>query len=296
MNEVTQADLLPCPLCNHDMSLVTWIGNEEGSLEPMEGPLCPCGLQGPMYPTREQAVIAWNTRPATLSDRDAVIEEARWLFAQIAQMHSTDNGNVAERCMELGQKGYALLRALKGLGGAGLTVTEGGVMSEGYVDGDLGASPLATGLAGAEAPEPPSRLGPSDGIPSAGCRNCSGCGWVCENHRDTPWPGLAANECCGGAGSPCPVCCPELDKAPLVHSIAQEARRYAAYYEPGSDGRNTFTMFAEFVETRAIAQAIEARRAATAKTGAVEDESVVGNADAPNLSGQASPPTGGRDE
>src|SRR5690242_15515857 len=31
---------------------------------------------------------------------------------------------------------------------------------------DTGAS-QATGLAGAEAPEPPSRLGPSDGIPSA---------------------------------------------------------------------------------------------------------------------------------
>jgi hypothetical protein len=32
-----------------------------------------------------------------------------------------------------------------------------------------GASPLATGLAGADAPEPPSRLGPPDGIPSAAC-------------------------------------------------------------------------------------------------------------------------------
>ena len=33
--------------------------------------------------------------------------------------------------------------------------------------GNKGASPLATGLAGAEAPEPQSRLGPTDGIPSA---------------------------------------------------------------------------------------------------------------------------------
>lgn len=34
------------------------------------------------------------------------------------------------------------------------------------MEDDLGAS-QATGLAGAEAPEPPSRLGPTDGIPSA---------------------------------------------------------------------------------------------------------------------------------
>ena len=38
-----------------------------------------------------------------------------------------------------------------------------------------------------------------------------------------------------------------------------------------------------------LAQAIEARRAATAKTGAVEDESAVGEADAPN---RQSPLTG----
>lgn len=103
------------------------------------------------------------------------------------------------------------------------------------------------------------------------CRNCSG--WVCENHLDTPWPGLTDAECCGGAGSPCPVCDPETANAPLIYSIAQEARRYAAFYEPNSDGRHTFTMFAEFVETRAIAQAIEARRAATG-TGAVHESAV----------------------
>jgi hypothetical protein len=37
---------------------------------------------------------------------------------------------------------------------------------------DLGAS-QATGLGGAEAPEPPSRLGPSDAIPSAVPLGCA---------------------------------------------------------------------------------------------------------------------------
>lgn len=96
------------------------------------------------------------------------------------------------------------------------------------------------------------------------CRNCDGGDWVCENHHDRPWHGTSNSPhacACGGAGSPCPVCQTEMANAPLIYSIAQEARRYAAFYAPGSDGRNTFEMFAEFVETRAIAQAIEARRA-----------------------------------
>ena len=45
------------------------------------------------------------------------------------------------------------------------------------------------------------------------CRNCAGREWVCENHRDTPWTGLGdpdEDECCGGAGAPCPVCSPEM--------------------------------------------------------------------------------------
>lgn len=33
-------------------------------------------------------------------------------------------------------------------------------------------------------------------------------------------------------------------------SIADEARRYASHYKPGSDGRNTFVMLAEWIETR----------------------------------------------
>jgi hypothetical protein len=40
-----------------------------------------------------------------------------------------------------------------------------------------------------------------------GCNNCFSTGWVCENHSNHPWSGLADVEpCCGGAGSPCPIC------------------------------------------------------------------------------------------
>lgn len=40
------------------------------------------------------------------------------------------------------------------------------------------------------------------------CSNCDGSGWVCENHADRPWGGMAApGEGCGcGAGMPCGVC------------------------------------------------------------------------------------------
>lgn len=57
------------------------------------------------------------------------------------------------------------------------------------------------------------------------CRNCSGCGWVCENHRDTPWAGLVDGpECCGGAGSPCPVCNPEMACAGYVSRALEAAQ------------------------------------------------------------------------
>jgi hypothetical protein len=39
------------------------------------------------------------------------------------------------------------------------------------------------------------------------CTNCNDEWWVCENHLTTPWGG--GDGCCGGAGAPCPVCCPE---------------------------------------------------------------------------------------
>lgn len=41
--------------------------------------------------------------------------------------------------------------------------------------------------------------------------------------------------------------------AELVEAIGAEARRYAGFYPQGSDGQNTFVMFAEWVETRALA-------------------------------------------
>ena len=63
-----------------------------------------------------------------------------------------------------------------------------------------------------------SRLQPS-GDGEKACRNCSGCGWVCEDHRDTPWAGLVAGpKCCGGAGAPCPVCNPEMACAGYIES------------------------------------------------------------------------------
>lgn len=44
-----------------------------------------------------------------------------------------------------------------------------------------------------------------DGAPR--CLACADCGWVCENHSDFPWAGLAdVGPCCGGAGAPCGVC------------------------------------------------------------------------------------------
>jgi len=49
--------------------------------------------------------------------------------------------------------------------------------------------------------------------------------------------------------------------------------------DPEKWGRSRY-----IADSDAVAQAIEARRAATTKIGAVEDESAVGNADAPNPS------------
>jgi hypothetical protein len=59
--------LKACPLCGHDMSLVTWVANDSDSLEAMQAPLCVCGLQGPMYVERADAAAAWNTRTAALA-------------------------------------------------------------------------------------------------------------------------------------------------------------------------------------------------------------------------------------
>lgn len=45
------------------------------------------------------------------------------------------------------------------------------------------------------------------------CSSCGDCFWVCENHPDTPWG--EGDECCGGAGMPCPKCNPsDYDNPP----------------------------------------------------------------------------------
>jgi len=45
----------------------------------------------------------------------------------------------------------------------------------------------------------------------AECKNCDGCGWVCEDHHDEPWAGITgADPCCGGAGMPCQECNTDL--------------------------------------------------------------------------------------
>ena len=68
------------------------------------------------------------------------------------------------------------------------------------------------------------------------CRNCAGREWVCENHRDTPWTGLGdpdEDECCGGAGAPCPVCSPEMACTGYINratrTLAEAGDRLAGY-------------------------------------------------------------------
>ncbi len=42
-------------------------------------------------------------------------------------------------------------------------------------------------------------------------------------------------------------------------AIAAEARRCASFYSAGTDGRNTFTIFAEWVERRSLSTAMRAK-------------------------------------
>lgn len=43
------------------------------------------------------------------------------------------------------------------------------------------------------------------------CLNCLDTGTVCENHPGTPWGGYTwDDQCCDGAGMPCPKCCSEI--------------------------------------------------------------------------------------
>lgn len=42
------------------------------------------------------------------------------------------------------------------------------------------------------------------------CPNCSDTGFVCEDHPDRPWGGIATGDhvcTCHAAGMPCPTCC-----------------------------------------------------------------------------------------
>ena len=41
--------------------------------------------------------------------------------------------------------------------------------------------------------------------PKVKCQRCQDARWVCENHPDKSW-GRGQDECCGGAGMPCPDC------------------------------------------------------------------------------------------
>lgn len=48
---------------------------------------------------------------------------------------------------------------------------------------------------------------PHDPVQTPHCPTCVDTGYVCENHPDRAWGGLTGDECCGGAGMPCPACC-----------------------------------------------------------------------------------------
>ena len=40
------------------------------------------------------------------------------------------------------------------------------------------------------------------------CETCRDSGYVCENYPDRAWSYVVGGEeCCGGAGMPCPNCC-----------------------------------------------------------------------------------------
>lgn len=47
------------------------------------------------------------------------------------------------------------------------------------------------------------------------CLICKGTQWVCEYHPDISWEN--GDECCGGAGAPCPKCNPyDRDHPPAI--------------------------------------------------------------------------------
>lgn len=60
---------------------------------------------------------------------------------------------------------------------------------------------------------PDAKSADTEAEPSAVCPTCKGEMWVCENHPDVPWDGGDQN-CCGGAGAPCPRCNPCDENTP----------------------------------------------------------------------------------
>lgn len=78
------AELKPCPFCGSTL-LSHWQSNSKDSLVAMEAPVCECGAQGPMYPTRAEAIAAWNTRAPDRTGYAAGIEAAaKWHDEQAA--------------------------------------------------------------------------------------------------------------------------------------------------------------------------------------------------------------------
>jgi hypothetical protein len=86
-----------------------------------------------------------------IEELSEVRDEARWIFAQIAQIHSTDHGDPLDRCMELGRKGYKLTRTASA--------------DTHPKDGDAVAAPLVSGAVPTGQTPDPSHATPS---PEAG--------------------------------------------------------------------------------------------------------------------------------
>lgn len=83
----------------------------------------------------------------------------------------------------------------------------------------------------------PDAAAPAGDPPPFGCQVCHDTGHVCECHPSRPWGGFCCDDpvkldqagealcthgaChCGGAGEPCPACCPSVP-ADGTHSITE---------------------------------------------------------------------------
>jgi hypothetical protein len=108
MNAPVESKLLPCPDGHKTVEVTEWPAH--GDTWKWFGRCTCCGWRLGGFATREQAITAWNTRNQVAELVEA-LKRAKWLFAQIGQMHSTDHGDVGERCMELGQRGHSETKA-----------------------------------------------------------------------------------------------------------------------------------------------------------------------------------------